>query len=365
MYRRNPWTSMFTSLPRKNSRLLVHRKSTTTPAGGNVRRSGPQGFTLMEVVIALIILGMITGTLFAIIQGSVRTASRVEQDQRETDSINRLLDLCRKTFTTMPGTATLTLTLLDPNSPTTSGQELTIVGAPHSFGFGINPLSYKDTILGLRPDPNAATDQNGAVLNYLCLSREDLIPQTDESGMAMRQETTGLSAPDDQGRYWMPLLPGVVTLKWRFYKEKDQTWLEEWSDSAWPDLIEIQLLMKDRIAPIRMVYSVPTLVLVAGNGTSSSSSSTSNSNSNNQNNNQGGGGNNGGGGGRPGGGGPGGGPGGGGGRPGGGDGGGGRPGGGGPGGAPGGGGGGRGPGGGGQTSGSVSNFQGGGGSAPR
>lgn len=233
----------------------------------------------MEIVIAMTILGMITGTLFALIQGSVRGAAEIERIQRENSSINRFLDICRKTFTTMPSTATLTLALLDPNSPTTSAQELTISGAPHSFGFGFNPLSYQDTILGLRPDPAGTTDQNNAPLNYLCLSREDLIPQTDESGLAMRQETTGLSAPDDQGRYWMPLLPDVVTLKWRFYKESDQAWLEEWSASAWPELIEVQLLMKDRTLPIRMVYSVPTIQLVAGRATATPNTDTNNQSS--------------------------------------------------------------------------------------
>ncbi len=327
----------------------------------------------MEIVIAMTILGMITGTLFALIQGSVKGAAQIEVIQRENDSINRLLDICRKTFTTMPSTATLTLTLLDPNSPTTSAQELTISGAPHSFGFGFNPLSYKDTILGLRPDPNGATDQNGALMNYLCLSREDLIPQTDENGMALRQETTGLSAPDDQGRYWMPLLPNVVSLKWLFYKEADDTWVEEWSESNWPDLIKIELVMKDRTIPITMAYSVPTLVLVAGNGTSSTSSSSSSSNNNSNNNNQnnnGGGGNNGnnGGGGGGGRGGPGGGgrPGGdGGGNGGGGNNGGGRGPGGGGAGNGGNNGGGRGPGGGGSTGGGGSGgSQGSGGSSP-
>lgn len=244
----------------------------------------------MEVVIALTILGMITGTLFSIIQGSVRGASQIEQLQRENDAINRFLDLCRKTFTTLPSTATLTLKLLEQNQD--AGQELTISGSPNCFGFGINPISYKDTILGLRPDPSAATDQNGLLVQYLCLSREDLIPKTDESGLALRQETTGLSAPDEEGRYWMPLLPDVVTLKWRFYKEKDETWLEEWDDDKWPELIEVQLVMRDRTTPIRMVYSVPTLILTAGRGTSSSSSSQTSATSQSG---QGGGGNNGGG----------------------------------------------------------------------
>lgn len=271
----------------------------TSPPSRSRRRAA---FTLMEIVIAMTILGMITGTLFALIQGSVKGAAEIERIQRENDSINRFLDLCRKTFTTLPSTATLTLSLLDPNSPTTSGQELTISGAPHSFGFGFNPLSYQDTILGLRPDPGGATDQNGAALNYLCLSREDLIPKTDESGLAMRQETEGLSAPDEQGRYWMPLLPEVASLKWRFFKEDDEIWLEEWSESSWPALIEVQLLMKDRTLPIRMVYSVPQILLTKGTGTSGGSSSSSSSQNNaSGGTNSGGGGGGGAGGGRPGG----------------------------------------------------------------
>jgi len=245
----------------------------------------------MEVVIALTILGMITGTLFAIIQGSVRAASQVEQLQRENDAINRFLDLCRKAFTTLPSTATLTLTSLDPNNPAGSAQELTISGSTHCFSFGINPISYEDTILGLRPDPNGATDQNGLLLQYLSLSREDLIPESDDNSMAMRQETTGLSAPDEEGRYWMPLLPDVVQLKWRFYKEDDDTWLEEWDDSDWPALIEVQLVMRDRTTPIRMVYSVPTIQIVAGNGSTTNSASQTNTQTT-QTNNQGNGGRN-------------------------------------------------------------------------
>lgn len=235
-------------------------------------RRAVAAFTLIEVVVALTILGLITGSLFAIIQGSVRGAADIERLQRENDGINRFLDLCRKTFTTLPRTATLTLTAVGETEPVR--QELTISGSPNCFGFGISPISYKDTILGLRPDPNGLTDQNGALINYLSLSREDLIPETDDNAMALRKETTGLAAPDEEGRYWMPLLPDVVQLKWRFYVAKDDTWLEEWDDSDWPELIEVQLVMKDRTIPVRMVYSVPVLELSPGRGGSSSSTTT-------------------------------------------------------------------------------------------
>lgn len=241
--------------------------------GSNARtvKPGLRAFTLMEVVIALTILGLITGTLFAIIQGSVRGAAQIEQLQRENDAIHRFLELCRQTFTTLPSSATLTLKPLD--SRVDSGQELTISGSTHCFSFGLKPITYEDTILGLRPDPAGATDQNGLPLQYLCLSREDLIPATDDRSLALRQETTGLAAPDEQGRHWMPLLPDVVQLKWRFYKEDDDTWLEEWEDSDWPELIEVQLQMRDRTTPLRMVYSLPVIQIIAGRATPASSGS--------------------------------------------------------------------------------------------
>ncbi|MDH4475147.1 MAG: prepilin-type N-terminal cleavage/methylation domain-containing protein [Verrucomicrobiaceae bacterium] len=250
------------------SRLLPIRNPQSA-----IRNSSPPAFTLIEVVVALTILSMMTGTLFAIIQGSVRAASQIEQLQRETDSINRLLDGLRKTFSSLPSTATLTLTLPDANA--TDQQELLITGAPNTFGFGIKPISYSPTTIALRPDAAARVDEAGAPLHSLSISREDLIPPTDESsGVTQNQELDGVLAQDDQGRTWMPLLPEVSTLKWRFYQLKDETWLEEWSRSTWPDLIEIQLLMRDRVNPIRMVFSVPVIAITKGTGTAPTTSST-------------------------------------------------------------------------------------------
>jgi prepilin-type N-terminal cleavage/methylation domain-containing protein len=245
----------------------------TNPSSADPSRPRRRGFTLIEVVVALTILAMMTGTLFAIIQGSVRAASQIELLQRENDSINRLLDVLRKTFTTLPSAATLELVLTDQNA--SDQQELTIVGAPNTFGFGIKPISYSPTTLGLRPDLDGRVDEAGNPLFSLSISREDLIPPSDDSGVAPSQELDGVLAQDEQGRTWMPLLHEVSSLKWRFYKLREDTWFEEWSESAWPDLIEIQLVMRDRLTPVRMVFSVPVLALTPGTGTSSSSSSSS------------------------------------------------------------------------------------------
>jgi type II secretory pathway pseudopilin PulG len=233
------------------------------------------GLTLLEVVIALTLLGLITGTLFAVIQGSVRTASQMDQLQRENDNLDRLLELCRQAFASLPSTATLKLTLLDPNAPDTSLQELEIANAPSAFVAGLAPRSSGDNTLSLRPDPDGQTDGNQSRLNTLCLSREDLNPSARPGELAQPQATSGPKAADDQGRYWMPLLPNVVEMRWHFYRESERVWYQEWSRSNWPELIELQLRMADRSLPLRMVFSLPTLQITKGTGSPSGSSANS------------------------------------------------------------------------------------------
>ncbi len=233
-------------------------------------KKGRHAFTLIEVVVALTILAMITGTLFAIIQGSVRAASQIEKLQRENDAINRLLDVLRKSFTTLPSTATLTLTSIEESA--SGQQELLITGAPNTLGFGPKPISYSPTTLTLRPDLQGRTDDAGNLLFSLSLSREDLIPKTGGNDMALGVELDGVLAQDEQGRHWMPLLPDVASLLWRFYRQSEDVWYEDWNRSQWPDLIEIQLVMHDRITPIRMVFGVPTIALSPGRGGSPASS---------------------------------------------------------------------------------------------
>ena len=243
--------------------------------GGRCRaaRSINRAFTLIEVIIGLTILTMITGTLFAIIKGAVSGAADIERVQRENDSINRLIELFRQTFQTMPSTATLTLTIIEQTDPVM--QELTIANSPHCFGFGTSPTSYKESIIGLRLDTEQnTTTETGQPRYNLSLSREDLIPTTDDNQIAVQQDANSITAPDDEGRYWMPLLPGVTSLSWRFYKQSDDVWEEEWSDSKWPDLIEMSLTMEGRTLPLRAVFGVPVLSLRAASGRSSSSSGT-------------------------------------------------------------------------------------------
>lgn len=225
-------------------------------------RRGVAAFSLLEVVIALTILAMITTSLFAIIKGSVKGASDIERVQRENDQLNRFLELCRLTFQTMPSSATLTLKSIDANNAA-SGQELSIAGVPTCFGFGLTPTSYEETVIGLRPDTIHPTAEDGSPRFDLAITRKDIIPQTSDNQMSIQQSVSGALATDEQGRSWLPLLPGVVLLQWQFFKDSTDEWLPEWSSSKWPDLIELKIQMEGRSQPMRIVWATPETQLRA------------------------------------------------------------------------------------------------------
>ena len=240
------------------------------------------GFTLLEVIMALPLLALLSGMVFGILRVSLKTAVETQKMQLENDELNRFITLCRNMFQNLPSTATVKLKITETGTPPM--QELTISGVPEAFSFGTNPLSYDDSILGLRPDLAAMeASESSERLFYAALSREDLIP-TDPSGNNSPIASTngeGVAAPDDQGRYWMPLLSGVTSMTWRAYKENEDIWEEEWSSSDLPPLVELNLQLRGRSLPLRAVFALPKTKLTAANpalapktSTSSSSSST-------------------------------------------------------------------------------------------
>lgn len=224
-----------------------------------------QGFTLLEVIMGLALLALLSGMVFGVMRVSLKTAVETQKMQLENDELSRFIMLCRHTFQNLPSTAILTLKVTEQSDPVQ--QELTISGVPEAFAFGANPMSYKDSILGMRPDLEATeASESAARLYFIGLSREDLIP-TDPTQSNRIASTTGegLATPDDQGRYWMPLLANVTSVTWRFYKEEEDVWEQEWDSTNLPQLVEMNLMLKERTLPIRSVFALPTTKLTAAN----------------------------------------------------------------------------------------------------
>ncbi len=230
-----------------------------------------RGFTLLEVVIAVTILALLTGSIYGLLRQSVMAAADLETAEKEDQAIHHFIELCRSTLESLPGGATFTAEVIEEGA---MRQELTISGVFDAFSFGEDPVSESDTVLGLQPYESPSGAESHTPLYTIAISREDFAPQGEDGEMAIRVGGNDeFFAPDEEGRYWLPLLPAIASLQWQFWDEDEEIWIETWDDEeSRPPMIELQLQPAGRSLPIRVVYDippVPELVAEAETATSS------------------------------------------------------------------------------------------------
>lgn len=233
---------------------------------------GERGFSLFEIAVALTILGLISGAIFSILWQAGDTATEIRELDRRDEEVSRFLALLRDSIEHLPQDGTLQM---KPAEETATGYpELTIGNSATAFTFGEIVGTAEETVISLRPGTTTAED--GSPTFDLAISRPEFAPEdTDGSGMAMRVSSDDLLAADDEGRYWLPLLTGVTAASWNFWDEKQQTWLDEWTDdSKLPPLLAFSFDDNYRPMPLRVVFEVPEQVSNPQTDTTANSTST-------------------------------------------------------------------------------------------
>ncbi|MEM1296448.1 MAG: prepilin-type N-terminal cleavage/methylation domain-containing protein [Verrucomicrobiota bacterium] len=230
-----------------------------------------RGFTLLEVVIAITILALVTGSIYGLLRQSVMAAADLESAEKQDQAIHHFIELCRSTLEALPGEASLTAELIEEG---TMSQELTISGVFDAFSFGEDPVSESDTVLGLQPYELPSGNEAETPLYSVAITREDFAPQAEDGEMAIRVGGNDeFFAPDDEGRYWLPLLPAVSLLQWQFWDEEEELWIETWEDAETrPLMVELQLQPASRSTPIRVVYDIPPVPELVAEDTTATSS---------------------------------------------------------------------------------------------
>ena len=213
-----------------------------------------RGFSLFEIVVAMVILGLITTSIFSIVWQAGDTAAEIRTLDRRGEEVDRFVVLLRETIEGLPPDASFTIT---PAEDSDSGyHELQMENTPTAFVFGEMIGSAEESFLALRPGEVLPDGTQGY---DLALSRSDFVPQdSDGSGMAFRVGSGELLDEDENGRFWLPLLRGVSSASWRFWDDDAGEWLEEWTDDEkLPPLMEFSILDRGSSIPIRLVYEVP------------------------------------------------------------------------------------------------------------
>lgn len=227
------------------------------------------GMTLLEVVVGLAILGLMAGAIYGIVSGSVEATANLAATQTEDRRMETFLHRTRQALAHLPTGATLELKILESDP---LRQEFTLRGAPEAFICGQNPRWDKPVLtLSPRPwdkdlkAPHPATANSEDKLGLpperysLAMTLPDFFRTTDEgeplpeSPIQSRQGHQFLK-PDQQGRFWMDLLPEVARVEWRFYDAAKKLWLDQ-SPAVRPPLVELRLFLPGRTSPVRSVFT--------------------------------------------------------------------------------------------------------------
>lgn len=102
-----------------------------------------RGFTLLEIVIALGLMGMLVGMIFRVARTSVELSHIVVDGQNSTMERNAFFNLLKNQFERVPGNAVLRLETVDSRNANVSRLlfTLTLQNVPLSFGWGDTPMT--------------------------------------------------------------------------------------------------------------------------------------------------------------------------------------------------------------------------------
>jgi prepilin-type N-terminal cleavage/methylation domain-containing protein len=102
-----------------------------------------RGFTLLEIVIALGLMGMLVGMIFRVARTSVQLSQMVVEGQKVTMERNAFFNLLKQQFENMPGNAIIRLDSNDSRSGDVSRSlfSLTFQNIPMSFDWGEVPIT--------------------------------------------------------------------------------------------------------------------------------------------------------------------------------------------------------------------------------
>ena len=171
------------------------------------RRASNKGFTLFEVILALMILGLLSGAVYSITAAALESTKATLTEQAASRRLEAFVRITRDAFLNLPADAKLFLRF----GKVSSGAPVPELVFSETTGtFGVSSLGGGSLILSARPRADGTR-----VFSILSVP-------ADLQGIDYDRLM-------DQGA-WIPLLPGVEKVSWLFWQQGE--WVEEWPEGS-------------------------------------------------------------------------------------------------------------------------------------
>jgi hypothetical protein len=220
---------------RRRTRTSWLRSFTNAP---HQTTKGAAGYLLLEVLLALVILSIIVGLVFRIIQTTSRVTSNVQFLQSQQEHSDGIYELLRKDIESLPLNAAF------QTKRTKDDFQLIFDETPFNFSWKGAQSGFGTVILAV---------QRQADGSFSLVATEIPEPSvTDPDAPPPPQTVT-------------KLISGLVRCDWRFFDQTSGQWSTNWTSStAKPALLECTYQVSGRPTPVRAVFRWRVAAPVAG-----------------------------------------------------------------------------------------------------
>ena len=208
----------------------------------------PRGFTLLELVLAMIISGLLVTSIMNLADATIKTTRLTVDRQNEQITQDAFFNLMRRHFKKLPGNARMELTFNEQGEQYLS--DMTFQNVPTSFNWGGTSLSSEAMRITTTPLRDGQLD---IVLQYF----DEPILDSEES-LAERGIEPIAS---------ITLLNGVRLCEWRVLSGSGKTYpvdwtdpkvgLYEWDTARLPTQVELNIAFGQNGEVIRRVFWIP------------------------------------------------------------------------------------------------------------
>lgn len=199
--------------------------------------------TILEVVIAVVILSMISIAVFQFVRSNLKAISMSTKDVNDRLAVERLVELVQEEFYNIPARGQATLM---SKAVKVSGRDVDVVEWRSKGGPGLMTTAAKGEYqVRLRIKPV----QRDSSKYEIGIEREMVMQETALGLVA----GAGTSKPD-----WVMLIPEALSLKCRFFDPRLNTEVESWTDPASrPSYMRLSIMREGDVVPFEAVIANP------------------------------------------------------------------------------------------------------------
>ena len=205
------------------------------PRQVNPQRTSREGFTLLEIMVGVGVLGMLLVTMYQLVGTQLMALKNSRDSQLESVAMEGLVRYVQGVLANLP---------LKTND--------VIKGINHVYGMAPADELQWISRPGMALLTSAAPDDEYA----LTLTIQPTTATSKQQDIGIRRR---LSSELDNAYEWIPLLSNVAALEFRYFQPSLGAWLERWEDSTTrPSLVRMKVWRNASEDAFEVVIPVPS-----------------------------------------------------------------------------------------------------------